>query len=163
MVRLISVRYSHFCEKARWALDRAKVPYTEDAHVPVLSWPRTFGARGGRTVPVLVTLDGTIADSTDILRWVDRQGGAPPLFPDGALGDEVATIEEEADRKVGPAARRLAYHAMWSHRAFTKSFVLSAGPAWERHVGGAIFPALRALMKKGLKICLLYTSPSPRD
>ena len=33
--RLISIRYSHYNERARWALDLSPLRYTEDAHPPV--------------------------------------------------------------------------------------------------------------------------------
>lgn len=148
-VRLLTVRYSHFCDKARWALDRAKLAFDEREHVPVLSWGATFGARGRRTVPVLVTPEGTLSDSTEILHWVDRQGGAPPLFP----GDpEVVTLEGQFDRRLGPATRRLAYHALFTDPAATRAFVLSTGPAWERKVAGALFGGLRALIQRGLGV-----------
>ena len=151
-LRLISVRFSHYCEKARWALDRAGLAYTEDAHVPVLSWRATFGARGGRTVPVLVTPDGVLEDSTEILRWIDRQGRGPALFPAGPMGDDVAALEDEADRRVGPASRRLAYHALFTDPDATRALVLSAGPGWERHAGRAVYPLLRQVIRRGLKV-----------
>lgn len=151
-LRLISVRFSHYCEKARWALDRAGLAYTEDAHVPVLSWRATFGARGGRTVPVLVTPDGVLEDSTEILRWIDRQGRGPALFPAGPVGEDVAALEDEADRRVGPATRRLAYHALFTDPDATRALVLSAGPGWERRAGRAVYPLLRQMIRRGLKV-----------
>lgn len=33
---LITIRGSHYCEKARWALDRCHVPYTEKAYMPMM-------------------------------------------------------------------------------------------------------------------------------
>ena len=30
---LITIPISHFCEKARWALERAGLPYREERHV----------------------------------------------------------------------------------------------------------------------------------
>ncbi len=34
--RLITIPFSHFCEKARWSLDVAGVAYREEGHVPGL-------------------------------------------------------------------------------------------------------------------------------
>jgi len=31
--RLITIPINHFCEKARWALDRAAIAYREERHV----------------------------------------------------------------------------------------------------------------------------------
>ena len=45
--RLITIPFSHYCEKARWALDYCGVPYTEDAHLPGLHIRPTRRAGGG--------------------------------------------------------------------------------------------------------------------
>lgn len=34
--RLVTIRYSHYCERARWVLDRTPLEYTEDSHPPGL-------------------------------------------------------------------------------------------------------------------------------
>ena len=33
MLRLITIPISHYCEKARWALDRAGIEYREERHI----------------------------------------------------------------------------------------------------------------------------------
>ena len=35
--RLITIPLSHFCEKARWGLDRVALRYREEPHAPLLS------------------------------------------------------------------------------------------------------------------------------
>ena len=73
--RLITIPISHFCEKARWALDRTGVPYREERHVQLVHRLYVRRAGGGTTAPVLVTRTacsrsratswpGRIADST---------------------------------------------------------------------------------------------------
>ena len=83
MLRLITIPISHYCEKARWALERADIPYREERHVQLIHRIAARRAGGGQTVPVLVTPEGTLGESEDILRWVD--GRTEPerwLFPD---------------------------------------------------------------------------------
>jgi glutathione S-transferase len=151
-LRFITIRFSHFCEKARWALDRAGLPYREETHVPILSWRASLPAGGRRTVPCLVTGSGVQADSTDILRWVDRHGGAPALFPEQPEAAEIARLEEDFDRRLGPASRRLAYFHLLEHRDLLRRLLVSAGTGWEARLGGTIFPLLRALIVRGLKV-----------
>ena len=82
MLRLITIPISHYCEKARWALERADIPYREERHVQLIHRIAARRAGGGQTVPVLVTPEGTLGESEDILRWVD--GRTEPerwLFP----------------------------------------------------------------------------------
>src|SRR4051812_1964097 len=75
MIRLITIRFSHYCEKARWALDHSGIDYEERSHLPLFAWfPALAGGRK-RTVPVLVGDGERLSDSTDILRWVDRRSG----------------------------------------------------------------------------------------
>ena len=80
--RLVTIPFSHYCEKARWALARAGVDFVEDGHLPIYAYLALRRAGAGRTVPALITSDGAVvADSTDILRWCDAHGRAAPLAP----------------------------------------------------------------------------------
>src|SRR5207245_725283 len=58
--RLVTIPISHFCEKARWALDRAGVEYVEHPHLQLVHVVAARLAGGGRTVPVLVTDEGEV-------------------------------------------------------------------------------------------------------
>ena len=68
---LITVPLSHYCEKARWGLDRLELPYREEPHAPLLHRLATRRNDGG-TVPVLVHGSSRFIDSTDILRLKAR-------------------------------------------------------------------------------------------
>jgi glutathione S-transferase len=151
-LRLITVSFSHFCEKARWALDRANLAYREESHVPVISWPATFGAGGGRTVPVLVAPDRVLRDSTEILRWIDGHTHAPPLFPAGAEGDEAARWEDDFDRRLGPATRRLVYAIVLDRPELGRRLLGSAGGRWQRRLSDAVYPLLGGFIKRGLRV-----------
>jgi glutathione S-transferase len=110
--RLVTIPFSHFCEKARWALDRAGVAYREQAHVPLVHRPFSRAAGGTGSVPVLATGTQTLAQSADILRWAD-EGLAEPdrLFPDApALRAEVDALVADFDGVLGPKARLWCYY-----------------------------------------------------
>ena len=83
VVRLVTIPISHFCEKARWALARAGVPYREERHVQGIHMLAARRAGGGSTVPVLVTDDGVLGESADILAWADERTPAHErLYPE---------------------------------------------------------------------------------
>ena len=106
---LITIPISHYCEKARWALDRAGVPFRERAHLQVLHWWPVRRAGGRWTAPVLVCPDGrALPDSSDILSFADAEGAR--LFPAGS--EEVRVLEREFDDRLGPHGRRWMYHSM---------------------------------------------------
>lgn len=148
-LRLVTIPFSHFCEKARWSLDRAGIPYREDGYLPMLSWLPALRAGGSRTVPVLFAPDGPVPDSTEILRWVDRQPGAAPLFP---AGDTTAVeLEESFDRSLGPHARRVAYGAMLPQRRAVAA-LLDGAPRWQARIARPALPVITQLIRRGLKI-----------
>jgi len=112
--RLITIPFSHYCEKARWALDWAGVPYVEEAHLPGLHIRPTRKA-GGTTVPVLVLADRTLRDSAEIMAYADEQApAARKLYPaaDDAERREVLLVETLCNDRLGKASRLLAYHHM---------------------------------------------------
>lgn len=86
MTDLLGLPYSPWSEKARWALDVRRVPYTSRLYQPLLGEPalrlKLRRLRGRVTVPVLTTDDGQVlADSAEIARWADQRGDGPRLFP----------------------------------------------------------------------------------
>src|SRR5579862_2703814 len=86
MTELLGLPFSPWSEKARWALDVRRVPYTYRVYQPIVGEPalrmKVGRLRGKVTVPVLTTDDGTVlADSAAIARWADGRGEGAPLFP----------------------------------------------------------------------------------
>jgi glutathione S-transferase len=149
---LITIPLSHYCEKARWALERAQVAFVEDGHLPIYSYLALRRAGAGRTVPALVTDGGeVVADSTDILRWCDAHGAAEALAP--AELPAAAELEDDFDRHLGPAARRLAYfHLLPSRRGFRELLGRGGVPGWQARSGRLARPVVVRLIKRGLRI-----------
>jgi glutathione S-transferase len=146
-LRLVTIPFSHYCEKARWALDRTGVPYREEGYLPMLAWLPALRAGGKRTVPVLVTAEGAVPDSTEILRWVDRKDGGDTLWP----CDECSALEEQFDHSLGPHARRVAYDALLGERR-ALSAMLDAAPAWQARLARPLLPVIIGMLRRGLKI-----------
>ena len=102
--RFITIPLSHYCEKARWGLDRVALPYREEPHAPLLN------RLAGGTVPALVHEGKRFIDSTDILVHADSVRGGDLLYPrDAELRREVDSLEERFDIELGPHTRRWAY------------------------------------------------------
>jgi glutathione S-transferase len=151
--RLVTIPISHFCEKARWALDRAGVSYVEQPHLQFVHVVAARLAGGGRTVPVFVTpAGGVLATSADILRWADTQV-APErrLYPEGDLGGEAAALERWLDDGLGPDGRLWMYHETLPVVRQLKPWALAGVPRWERGAfrvtGRAVEPALRRVFR----------------
>lgn len=150
--RLITIPFSHYCEKARWALDRCDLPYTEDGHLPLFHYVPARRAKGGRTVPVLVADDDTvIADSTGICAWADdRREGA--LYPDNAADRaDALTLEDDFDTHLGPATRRWGYYHMMPRRDLDH-YVTKGVPRWEQLALRVTRPIAIAFLRRSLKV-----------
>ncbi len=152
---LITIPFSHYCDKARWALERSGLAFTERAYLPMFHWAPGFLGGGGRTVPILRTPDGVFSDSTDILHYVDgRIPEARRLFPatDPAVRLQVDRWEERLDAHFGPAARRWAYDLLLPNRAWTTEVLARTVSPAQGAALRVVYPAAVALLRKGLKI-----------
>ena len=153
-LRLITIAPSHYCEKARWALDHAGLPFTEEAHIPLVHAFHTMRStrRQSRTVPILVTPDELLTESTDIVRFADRHvDAARRLYPDDqrpAVDELVASF----DRTIGPLTRRLAYcHVLDHPQLFVSLMAAGVSPA-ERSVLRVAHPLQRRLLRRLFRI-----------
>jgi glutathione S-transferase len=152
--RLITIPISHFCEKARWALDRAAVDYVEQPHLQLIHVFFARRAGGGMTVPVLVTDAGQVlAESSDILRWADTlvEPGRR-LYPEGELGVEARSLEARLDDGFGPDGRLWMYHETLPVVADLGRWALAGVPRWERGVFRVGGPVLHWAISRHLKI-----------
>ncbi len=154
MLRLVTIPISHYCEKARWSLERAGVDYREERHVQGIHRIAARRAGGGATVPVLVTPDGPIGESRQILEWVDeRTPDERRLFPrDERLRDDVDRLCRRFDAVLGPHARRLMYVHMLRDRPLAMSFNNDGVPAWEERVIRHGLPAIEFVIRRALDI-----------
>ena len=148
-VTLIVLPPSHFCEKARWGLERAGVSYRQDRYAPLFNRAETR-KHGGTTTPVLVTRDGAVPESTPILRWAHDQGA--DLYPDeDALRAEIDGMEDTLQR-LGLDTRRLVYGHLLQHPSLARKALGRELPRRRRAALTAVSPLLFAMMRKGLKI-----------
>jgi glutathione S-transferase len=154
VLRLITIPISHYCEKARWALDRAGLPYREERHVQGVHRVVARRAGGGTTVPVLITPEGVLRESEEILAWVDQRTEAEhQLFPeDPAIREEVLRLSRRFDAELGPRGRRLIYVYMLPQRELVFRFNNQAVPAWEDRLIRHGWPLVNPFMRRVLDI-----------
>ncbi|WP_336487073.1 glutathione S-transferase N-terminal domain-containing protein [Methylobacterium nigriterrae] len=99
--RLIAFAPSHFCERARWALDYVGVAYREERWAP---GPHKFLAKrlglSSSTTPILDLGNGQVIQGSDkILTWTGLRGGD-------------ADVEQRFETCIGPLARQFFYAAV---------------------------------------------------
>ncbi len=154
MRRLVTIPISHYCEKARWALERAGLDYAEERHVQGISIFVARRAGGGETTPVLVADEGVFGESEQILRYADeRLDEEDRLFPaDPPLRDEVVELSRWLDEGLGPDGRRLMYAHMLTQRRQMLRVNNQGVPAWEDRVMTALWPLATRLASRRLGI-----------
>jgi len=136
---LLTITLSHYCEKARWGLERAGVAYREERHAPGFHALAVRRAGGGRSTPALVTSDGVIGDSTDILLWANARA-------------EVLALEDRFDEELGPHARRAIYFHMLPSRKLTLPLMTHGVPRHERALLPVVYGLLSRLMRSSMRI-----------
>src|SRR5262245_7737700 len=151
---LITIPISHYCEKARWALDHAGVRYRERPHLQLIHWLAVRRAGGGRTAPVLVCGDRVLADSAEIVAEADAR--APDdrrLYPDDpAAADEARELEREFDERLGPKGRLWMYDALRGRRDIAIAYACTGVPAWERRLLPVAYPLVTRVIDRYLRI-----------
>jgi len=147
---LITIPFSHYCEKARWALERCGVRYEEEGHLPLYHYLANRRVGAGRTVPVLRDGATLLTDSSDIVAWADAQKPGS-LLPTGPTRAEALALEDQFDRQLGPATRRWAYFHLLPRKDL--DYLVTRGvPPWQAASLKLTRPIAIALLKRGLKI-----------
>jgi glutathione S-transferase len=133
---LVTIPISHYCEKARWALDRAGVAYEERRHLPALHRFAVRRAGGRLTAPVLVCREvGVLRESADIVVYADERAASPAarMIPrDPAVAAEARALADDYDAQLGPATRLWVYHQMFDHPDLVADAMTAGVPGWQR-------------------------------
>jgi glutathione S-transferase len=149
---LLTIPFSHYCEKARWALEHVDIAFVEAKSLPIVHTLANRRAGAGRTVPALVLPDGTVlGDSTDIVAWADAQRPGS-LLPERPVDRDAALALEDAfDTRLGPATRRWAYFHLLPQPDVLHALARHT-PTWQRIALRLTRPLAVAALRRGLRI-----------
>ncbi len=151
-VEFVTIPFSHYCEKARWALDRGGVAYHEQGHSPIFSRRATKRVGAGKSVPALAVDGAIIADSTAIVAWADTQRPGALLPRDTVARAEALALEEMFDEQLGPATRRWAYFFLLPNKTLMLEITKQGVPSWQARAFQWFRPLAAGVIKRGLKI-----------
>ncbi len=164
MHALYTIAFSHYCERARWALQRAGIAFVEHRSLPILHMgPVAFavrlrkgpggGASTGLSTPLLRLDDGRLLrDSRDIVAYAAETAPtlAVPLAAD--FGDDVAALELRFARELGRDSRLLAYHHLLADAALLREVIAHNGSPAQRAIWTLGGPLLPGTIRRGLRI-----------
>ena len=103
---LWQLRFSHFNEKGRWALDYKGIRHVRRDLIPGAHSGRAKRLGGSGTTPLLQIDGRTVGDTTEIVAEVERIQPEPALYPSGEADRERAlALEDHFDVELGPYIR----------------------------------------------------------
>lgn len=153
MITLYQFPISHFCEKARWALDYKNVPYKTKNLLPGPHVKQVMSFAKRSEVPVLRNGNDIVQHSNKIIDYLDE------IFPENNLTpvDEEKRInalkwEAFVDKEVGPNIRTYFYHTLLEHPDLLIPLFTYKGPWYGKILMKFFFPTLRIKMKKMMRI-----------
>lgn len=144
-MHLLTIPMSHYCEKARWALERLGLAYREERHLQGFHYARTYWVSRNPGVPVLVDGGRVIVDSTTILKHLDRYAPADRrLYPEAPRARRhVEALEDRFDETLGVESRRWFYFHYLPHPRAALRLADQGVPGIERTVAPLLFPLMR--------------------
>ena len=106
--KLITMYGSPWSERVRWAFAFKKLPYEKQNYEAGVDEAAVKKLTGQAMVPVLITGDKVIPDSSAILDWLEVTRPEPALLPKSAKDRAMVTLWEEiALNALGPHGRTL--------------------------------------------------------
>lgn len=152
-MQLLHFPHSHFCEKARWALDYKGLQFTPVALLPGfhVKTVRRYGPRS--SVPLLLNGPDIIQGSGAIIDYLDARYPEYPLTPaDPTERDLSIAIEAEMDDRLGRPIRQILYFWLLAHPSFLQHCFTHTLPFYKKAVFRLTYPLLRKIIYRGYVI-----------
>ena len=142
--------FSHFNDKARWALSYKDIPHERQTYLPGPHRGPIKKLSGQNSTPVLQDADQVVSGSANIVAHLEALQPSPALYPeDPALKQAAIAFEKRFDDEVGPATRTVMFEALAEEGGYlTRMF--GANKSLAKRLGyRAIFPVAKGMIKKG--------------
>ena len=153
MTTLYQFRFSHYCEKARWALDYKGIVFDTRNLLPGLHIRTAKKLADDSCLPILVDQGSVIQDSTAIIDYLDRTYPQKPLTPsDPKQARRALDWEEFADEKIGVPLRLWFYFHTLSDRRRARDFLLQGSPWYGYVLFPLVFSRVRSAMCASMNI-----------
>jgi len=153
MITLYQFPISHYCEKARWALDYKNLPHTIKNLLPGPHVKQVMALAKTSEVPVIKHKDHVIQKSNNIVDYLDK------IFPEKSLTpeDEATRLqalewEQFANKEVGVNLRIFFYHTLLKHPDILIPIFTHQGPWYGKIFMKLFFPQLRKTMIRYMRI-----------
>lgn len=142
--KLLEFPHSHYCEKARWALDYKNIPFLAQPVLPGFHVITVGRIAPATSVPVLLDKDLVIQGSGDIINYLDQEYPGNPLTPsEPELSKKSLEIEENTGKLLGENLRQILYHKLLSYPSFIRDCFTHTMPWPKKFIFSILYPVLR--------------------
>lgn len=153
MIKLYQFPLSHFCEKARWGLDRKRIPYKLKTLLPGLHAKPMIKLAGKSSLPVLKDGKDVVQGASEILSYLDETYPRFPITPEDVdIQKESTELEAYFDDNIGPQVRLLMYSVLLDHPELIIPLFADGGPFYSRFLLNKKFPLIQSALRKRLPI-----------
>lgn len=151
---LVAIPISHYCEKARWALERAGIDYVEERHLQGFHHFYAKRRGGDFTTPVLVFPDArpAVRQSSEILKWVDTQLPEDQRLYPKDCASRVRATEHWLDMTLGPDGRGWLYGEILDDMELIEEYGLPGIPEFERRAFRGVVKAFKPYLAARLRV-----------
>ena len=153
MLKLYQFPFSHFCEKACWALDVKQQPYHVVNLLPALhlAWSRRMASAS--SLPILRDGPYIVQDSAAIIDYLELRWPHPALTPlDPACAAQACEWERWLGQEIGVPLRLWFYYHVLPQRDCAMSFLLRGASRGQGLVFQALFGLIRHAMLYKMRI-----------
>ncbi len=148
-MKLLEFPHSHYCEKARWALDYKGIPFQPVTLMPGFHMLTVRKYASNTSVPVLLNDSDVVQGSSEILHYLDRKYPSRSLTPtDAGELQACLDIEQSMDKKLGVNIRRILYHSLLAHPDFIRYCFTHSLPKVKQLIFSLLYPMLRYKIHK---------------
>ncbi len=142
--------FSHFNEKARWALAHKGLAHTRETYLPGPHISPIKKLSGQTATPVLEMPEAVISGSAAIIAHLEQSCPHPALYPtDPVEKDAALALQQHFDAVVGPAVRTVLFSALVMEGGYLTRMFAGSKSALKRGAYRAMFPVVRPLIARG--------------
>ena len=142
--------YSHFNEKARWAMDLKGLAHNRETYLPGPHMPAIRKMTGQTSTPVLQEGDAFVVGSAQIIDHLEQTHPTPPLYPeDPDLQEEALAVQRALDEQYGPAVRTVLFSVFVREGGYLTRMFGGSKSLPKRLAYRAMFPVAKSMIAKG--------------
>lgn len=141
---LLEFPHSHYCEKARWALDCKGIPFKAVAILPGLHMVTVRKYAPDASVPVLLSDHEVVQGSSEIINYLEQRYPSHSLTPaDADQRQRCLKIEHAMDQRPGDNIRRVLYDGLLAYPEFMRYCFTHPMPGVKQLFFRLFYPMLR--------------------